>query len=65
MDFWCWFWTNKFANIFTLVTVVLSGVISWVISAAYYKKGNRTNLRISVILPVVELLSSIPLFVIL
>ena len=56
MGFWCWFWEERNANFFTLFTVVLSGIISWIISAAYYKKGNRTNLKMSVIHPIIELL---------
>ena len=56
MDFWSWFWEERNANFFTLFTVILSGIISWVISAAYYRKGNRTNLKMSVIHPIIELL---------
>ena len=52
MGFVEWFDKNIYANVFTLVTVILSGLISWVISACYYHMGNRVNLKVSVILPV-------------
>ena len=32
---------NINANIFGLITVILSGGLSWIISALYFKKGNR------------------------
>ena len=51
-----WFCQNWYANCFTIATVVASGLISWVISAIYYRIGNRNNLKSSVIFPVVELL---------
>ena len=57
MNFWCWFWTNLYSNLFTLITVLLSGIISWIISAAYYRMGNRTNLKMSVIYPTTELIA--------
>lgn len=56
MSFWCWFWAERNANFFTLFTVLLSGIISWIISAAYYRKGNRTNLKMSVVYPIIELI---------
>ena len=51
-----WFNTNLFSNCFTLITVVLSGIISLIISAAYYHKGNRNNLKMSVIHPIIRIL---------
>lgn len=42
---------NRNTNIFTLLTVVLSGLISWFISAKYFTKGNRENLRVSLLYP--------------
>ena len=56
MNFEEWFNTNFYANCFTLITVVLSGIISLIISAAYYYKGNRNNLKMSVIHPIKRLL---------
>lgn len=56
MNFIEWFTANWYANMFTLFTVLLSGIISLVISAAYYYKGNRNNLKMSVIHPIVRLL---------
>ena len=44
-EFIKWFLENWNANIFTLFTVLLSGIISLIISAAYYRKGNRNNLK--------------------
>lgn len=35
-DFLLWLFTAE--HIFTLVTVILSGLISWAISAEYFKK---------------------------
>lgn len=40
----------------TIASIVLSGFISLVISAYYYHKGNRNNLRMTVIFPIVSLL---------
>lgn len=56
MNFIEWFTANWYTNMFTLSTVLLSGVISLVISAAYYHKGNRNNLKMSVIDPIARLL---------
>lgn len=56
MNFIEWFLSNWYANCFTLITVVLSGIISLIISAAYYHKGNRNNLKMVVIHPIIRLL---------
>ena len=48
-QFCAWLFTDE--HLFTLVTVVLSGLISWVISAAYFRKGNRNALRLNVLFP--------------
>lgn len=56
MNFIEWFTENWYTNMFTLFTVLLSGIISLVISAAYYYRGNRNNLKMSVIHPIVRLL---------
>ena len=56
MSFEEWFITNGYSNCFTLITVVLSGIISLVISAIYYHKGNRNNLKMAVIYPVMRVL---------
>lgn len=56
MSFEEWFNTNLYSNSFTLITVVLSGIISLIISAAYYHKGNRNNLKMTVIYPIIRLL---------
>ena len=45
-------WLFNSEHIFTFVTVILSGLISWIISAAYYRKTNRNALRQNVILPI-------------
>ena len=57
MNFIDWFVSNWYSNFFTLRTVVLSGIISLVISALYYHKGNRNNLKMAVIHPIVRLLA--------
>lgn len=50
-------WVNQvWANVFTLVSVALSGLISWIVSAVYYRKTNRTSLKTFVIKPTLELL---------
>lgn len=49
-EFFCWLFDAE--HIFTFVTVILSGIISWIISAAYYRKTNRNALRQSVIYPI-------------
>lgn len=56
MGFIKWFMENLYSNCFTIVTVIVSGLISWIISATYYHIGNRTNLKVFVILPIAELL---------
>lgn len=56
MDFIKWFCNNWYANCFTIITVVLSGIISLAISAVYYRKGNRNNLKMAVIHPIIRLL---------
>lgn len=47
---------NRNTNIFTLLTVVLSGLISWFISAKYFTKGNRENLRVSLLYPMKQII---------
>ena len=49
-EFFCWLFEAE--HIFTFVTVILSGIISWIISAVYYRKTNRNALRQSVIYPI-------------
>ena len=56
-EFIKWFLENWNANIFTLFTVLLSGIISLIISAAYYRKKNRNNLKMSVIHPIISILN--------
>lgn len=51
-----WFISDIYSNCFTLVTVVLSGLISLIISTVYYKKGNRNNLKMTVMFPIVRVL---------
>lgn len=49
---------NINANIFTLISVILSGIVSWIISAVYFSIGNRNNLRASVLHPIRRLLEN-------
>ncbi|MGN1083221.1 MAG: hypothetical protein ACI4SJ_06740 [Candidatus Avispirillum sp.] len=49
-EFLCWLFNAE--HIFTFVTVILSGIISWIISAAYYRKTNRNALRQNIIYPI-------------
>lgn len=53
--FLLWLFTAE--HVFTLVTVILSGLISWIISAEYFKKSNRDALRANVLYPIKRLLS--------
>jgi len=52
-----WFDTNIFTNIFTVISIILSGLISWVVSAIYFYRGNRNNLKMSVIHPIISLIN--------
>ncbi len=52
--FFGWLFTCE--HIFTLATVLLSGLISWWISAAYFK-GNRNALRLNVLFPMRRIIS--------
>ena len=56
MNFCEWFAQNIYSNIFTIITVVVSVLFSWLISGIYYYFGNRTNLKQSVIKPIKEML---------
>ena len=51
---------NINANIFTLLSVVLSGLVSWIISAAYFSVGNRNTLKSAILHPVRRLLEQPP-----
>ena len=44
-------------NWLTIVSIILSGIISLVVSAAYYHKGNRNNLQMTMLFPIVRLLN--------
>jgi len=48
---------NRNANIFTFLTVILSGIISWVISRRFYTKSNRDGLTSSLLQPMKQLLN--------
>lgn len=52
-----WFSNNLYANIFTILTVVISGLISWIISAYYFNSSNRKNLEMSVIYPICNIIN--------
>lgn len=56
MTFQQWFDNNWYSNWFTVITVVISGIISLIISAAYYHKGNRNNLKMNIVYPVMRML---------
>ena len=44
-------------NVFNVVSIIISGIISLIISAAYYHKGNRNNLQMTMLFPIVRLLN--------
>ena len=48
---------NRNANIFTFITVVASGIISWLISTVYFRKSNRDTLNAAVFYPIRRLLN--------
>lgn len=45
------------SNWLTVASILISGVISLVISAVYYYKGNRSNLQMTVLFPIMRLLN--------
>lgn len=57
-DFFRWLFDpqNINANIFGMITVLLSGLTSWIISALYFWKGNRNALRLNVLFPIKRIL---------
>lgn len=44
-------------NMITILSIVASGMVSWVISAIYFRKSNRESLKNSVLLPITLILS--------
>ena len=40
----------------TAFSIILSGIISWIISAIYFKKNNRENLKNSIVAPLLKFL---------
>lgn len=57
-DFFKWLVNpdNINSNIYGLITVLLSGLVSWLISALYFRKGNRNALRLNVVFPIKRIL---------
>lgn len=45
-------------NWLTIVSILLSGLISLIVSAYYYHKGNRSNLQMTILYPVLRILHS-------
>ena len=54
VGFWNWVFcaNNVYPNLFTFLTVLLSGYISWKISAHFFNRTNRENAKISILLPI-------------
>ena len=44
-------------NGFNVVSIIFSGIISLIISAVYYHKGNRNNLQMTMLFPIVRFLN--------
>lgn len=44
-------------NGFNIVSIIFSGIISLIISAVYYHKGNRNNLQMTMLFPIVRFLN--------
>lgn len=42
---------------FTLISILVSGLISWILSAVYFYKGNRSNLEMTILFPVLKITS--------
>ncbi len=40
---------------FTILSIILSGAISWGISAIYFYKGNRSSLQSAIIIPLITI----------
>ena len=40
------------SNLFNVISIVVSGLISWLISKFYYDRGNRESLKMAVIFPI-------------
>jgi len=45
------------SNWLTIASIILSGLLSWLISVGYYRKGNRSNLQMNVLLPMIQILN--------
>lgn len=41
-------------NGFNVVSIIFSGIISLIISAVYYHKGNRNNFQMTMLFPIVR-----------
>ncbi len=50
----CEFLKNEW---FTIVSIVVSGIISWIVSAIYFHKGNRASLQSSILFPILYIIS--------
>ena len=60
MTFQQWFDNEWYSNCFTIITVIVSGIISLVISAAYYHKGNRNNLMRNILRKIMKIYVKYP-----
>lgn len=40
----------------TVLSIILSGIISWIVSAIYFYKGNRANLQSAIIIPLLTII---------
>lgn len=49
-------WLLSAEHIFTLATVIISGLISWFLSAHYFKKSNKSALLANVLFPMKQIL---------
>ncbi|MFV0515799.1 MAG: hypothetical protein ACK5MV_00165 [Aminipila sp.] len=47
-------------NVITVLSIVISGIISWIISYVFFNKTNRCNLEITIIIPITELINKAP-----
>lgn len=53
-----WFVDNIYTNLFTLITIIISGLVSVLVSRHYFNKSNIENLKLSIIHPIITILNA-------
>ena len=57
MSFYKWFLLNFYDNLFTIISIIVSGIISMTISYIFYHKSNRSAFEKEVIYPMIAILN--------